>query len=353
MNMVPVYLNQISTAVPTNEIHQTFLSYIPHLLSEPREQKVFQKLAAKAQIQTRYTCLKPASLKGELDGEEFYARDQFPSTAKRMAKYKSSALELARKAVAPLFENVRPDLITHLIVTSCTGSYAPGLDLELLQAFSLRSDAERTMIGFMGCYAAINGLKSAFHIVRSQPSAKVLLVNLELCTLHLQQRSDFESLLSFLQFADGCAASIISADKVGLELVSFKCEVIPENKDLIQWHVGDSGFDMKLSLDVPRTLGAKLSEMAPSLTPETKIWAVHPGGRSVLDAAQTSLGLQDKDLRHSRGVLSDFGNMSSATVMFVLKRILEDQDLQGPGLAMAFGPGLTLEMCRFQKPMRD
>jgi predicted naringenin-chalcone synthase len=323
-----VFINQISTSVPPHDVHQRFVDYIPELIKEPREVAIFNRLSHKAQIKARYSFLRPSTLKEELDDEGFYVKGRFPSTAKRMEKYKQNAFLLAKKALEPLFENVSPDVITHVVITSCTGSYAPGLDLEMVKALGLKPHVERTMIGFMGCYAAINGLKAAYHIVRSQPQAKFILVNIELCTLHLQEKADFESLLSFLQFADGCAASLISAKPSGLEIVDFHCELIPENEEQIQWHIGDSGFEMKLSLEVPKSLGRKLLAMAPQLKNENKIWAIHPGGRSVLDAALNNLNLHENDLRHSRSVLADYGNMSSATVCSA-----ENSDRQRPGRA--------------------
>ncbi len=178
--------------------------------------------------------------------------------------------------------------ITHVIVTSCTGLYAPGLDFEVVSHLGLDPSVERTMIGFMGCYAAINALKSAHHIVRSEPDAMVLVLNLELCTLHFQEIHELEQVLSFLVFADGCAASLVSAKPQGLAIDSFLAVKIPDTSHLITWRIGELGFDMHLSGEVPGEIGRALKESGTEITrgqsPESiDLWAVHPGGRSILD----------------------------------------------------------------------
>ena len=349
-----VYLNRVETSNPRYEGHSKFVSFLPYLIGDERKARIVAKLASKSQIDTRYTVMQPAPEADLLDADGFFRIGQFASTAKRMQRYQEEALPLASRACAQLFAaGVAASEITHLIVTSCTGFYAPGLDLELQKEFGMRSDLERSVIGFMGCYAGFNAMKSAWHIVRSQPEAKVLIVNLELCSLHLQQDEDIEKILGFLQFADGCAASLVSAKPVGLELESFKNQVFDEGSELICWHIGDQGFKMVLSMDLPGTLGRALPDIMPKLMSgeeraATQLWAVHPGGRSILDAVQARLELTDLELLPSREVLRNFGNMSSATIMFVLKSLMEGPD-DGPGFAMAFGPGLTVESMRFKK----
>jgi alpha-pyrone synthase len=349
-----VYLNWIETAVPANDGHGKFLSFMPHLIPDERTRKLVARLASKSQIDHRYTVLTPSSRADLMDEEGFFRPGEFASTAKRMQKYKEEAFPLAAKAIAPLLERFEPSSISHLIVTSCTGFYAPGLDLEIQSRFGLRSQLERTIIGFMGCYAAFNAMKAARHIVRSQPEARVMVVNLELCSLHLQESDDPEKILGYMQFADGCAASVISSRPEGLLLERFQTEVFDEGSDLIQWHVGNQGFEMVLSMGVPNALAKALPVIFPRVMSateraETKLWAVHPGGRSILDAVQAKLELTEAEMAPSREVLRSYGNMSSATIMFVLKSLLENRDISGPGAAMAFGPGMTVEALRFQK----
>jgi predicted naringenin-chalcone synthase len=208
------------------------------------------------------------------------------------------------------------------------------------------------MIGFMGCYAAINALKAAHHIVRSVPSARVLMLNLELCSLHFQETAQLEQVLSFLVFADGCAASLISAEEEGLAIDSFLAVNIPQTSELITWRIGELGFDMYLSGQVPGEIGRALKEMGTQVTrgkdlSSVDLWAVHPGGKSILDSVEKGLELPSDALSHSRGVLAKYGNMSSATVMFVLQRIMHAASSGQQGCAMSFGPGLTAETMLF------
>ena len=240
----------------------------------------------------------------------------------------------------------------HVVVTSCTGLYAPGLDIEIMRYLGLNPSVERTMIGFMGCYAAMNGLKAAHHIVRSEPAAKVLMVNLELCSLHMQETTELEQVLSFLLFADGCAATLISADPAGLAMDSFLAVSLPETADLITWRIRQEGFDMHLSGQVPAEIKRALKESGKDVLRGRdpmgiELWAVHPGGKTILDAVEHGLALAPEALRCSRDVLSRFGNMSSATVMFVLEQIMAKAQPGQPGCAMSFGPGVTAETMLF------
>jgi predicted naringenin-chalcone synthase len=269
-----------------------------------------------------------------------------------MAMFGGAAPVLAQKGVDGLRLGDGASCITHLIVTTCTGFSAPGIDLELVARCGLSDRVERTMIGFMGCYAAINGLKLARHIVRSDPYAKVLLVNIELCTLHLRETTELEKLLSFCLWGDGCAAALVTAEPPGIELDSFHCVVADEKRDLMSWSIGDHGFDMVLSGQVPAAIHEALQSNEDAIlggraTEAIGLWAVHPGGRSVLDAVERALKLAPAALEPSREVLRRYGNMSSATVMFVMKEMLKAP----PGLlgcGMSFGPGLTAETMLFR-----
>ncbi len=205
----------------------------------------------------------------------------------------------------------------------------------------------------MGCFAAVNAVKLADQMVRADPRSRVLVVNLELCSLHLQEDfQDVPRMLSFLLFADGASAALVSAEPTGIALGRFQAAVIPRSHDLITWHIGDSGFEMQLSGQVPGRIRRWLPEHGPKLLPPEppSLWAVHAGGRSILDSVQQGLHLAPDALRFSRDTLRDYGNMSSATLMFVLEKILLDPDGSGPGLAMAFGPGLSVETFAFTRP---
>jgi len=351
------WLNRIGTAVPPHDIHDEFVDFARSALPDARSRALFDRMATLADIEHRFSFFEPGPKPRDriLDSEGFYRRDDFPSTGARMALYHNAALTLAREAIATLDIAVERHAITHLIVASCTGFTAPGLDFHIMQEAGLASSVERTIVGFMGCFAAVNALKLARHIVRSEPCAKVLLVTLELSSLHLQEQWELEKMLSFLLFGDGCAACLVSAEPTGLTLDRFHATVIPRTSDLITWHIRDQGFDMQLSGQVPGRIRRWLKEYGTALlgnrtVADIALWAVHAGGRSILDSVQHGLALPPDALRFSRDVLRDFGNMSSATLMFVLDRILRTPGTEGDGMAMAFGPGLTVETFAFRRP---
>lgn len=352
--MVKAYLNCIATAVPDHDLHQKFIDYALNTFQDDHGRALFKRMASRAQIEHRYSFLKPHEDSLKIDTENFYERGHFPSTEKRMRFYEHHAFELAKRALDSLHLEKISATLTHLIITTCTGFYAPGLDFQIMEHYGLRRSIERTMIGFMGCYAGLNALKTARHIVRSDPSARVLVVNLELCTLHLKETHDLDQMLSFLIFADGCSASIVSAEPVGLEIKSFHAALLPDSNRQITWHIRESGFDMILSGQVPQTIHLHLPSHLQSIlngkrAQEMHYWAIHPGGRSVLDAVQKSIHLSDHSILPSRAILRQFGNMSSATILFVLKEIMNLSSDPGEGCAMAFGPGLTVETMLFQK----
>jgi len=352
--MTIAYINQIATSVPPYDVHHKFNSYAPTLLPDERQQKLFRRMAQRAQIDHRYSFLEPDETGNGLDRAGFYASDHFPGTAERMVVYKQRAFGLVQQALDALKPDSDSALkdITHIITTTCTGFYAPAIDLQIIKHYGLKQSIERTAIGFMGCHAAINALQTARHIVRSNEKARVLIVNIELCTLHLQKPNNLEELLSFLIFADGCAVSIVSADRTGIAIDSFNMALVPDTQGQITWDVGNDGFDMVLSGAVPQTIAENLPRALPAIlnhgsTNDVTHWAVHPGGRTILDAVETGASLPPEALAPSREILRDYGNMSSATVMFVLQKMLSSGSRIDHGCAMAFGPGVAIESMLF------
>lgn len=358
--MAIAHLNRIATAVPEFDVHHPFVEFAAEMLEDERTRGLFRRMARVSGISRRLSVLNPAAAEGDgtIDAARFYTRGEFPGTAERMRVFEKTAPRLARRAVDRLRLSVEERArVTHVIVTSCTGLYAPGLDFEMMDYLGLARTVERTTIGFMGCYAAMNALKMARHIVRSEPEAAVLLLNLELCTLHLQETQDLEQVLSFLVFSDGCAASLVTAEPKGIALHSFRAVVIPETRDLITWKIRELGFDMLLSGRVPGEISRALRAASQATgareitggrpVSEIDLWAVHPGGRSVLDAVEEGLELSAGSLGASRHVLKCFGNMSSATVMFVLEEVMRRATAGQSGCAMSFGPGLTAETMLF------
>jgi predicted naringenin-chalcone synthase len=350
--MPEAFINRIATANPPHDIHDVFLRFGQLMLENDRRRlALFNRMSERSGIAHRYSFLEPDPNGEVVDADRFYRRGAFPDTAARMKKFEACAPELAAATAEKLLAGEDRSRITHVIVTSCTGLAAPGIDLAVVERCGLPTTVERTMVGFMGCYAAINALKLARHIVRSQPDARVLALNLELCTLHLHETEDLEEILSFLLFADGCAAALVSADPVGVEINSFRAALVPDTKELIRWNIRNQGFDMVLSGGVPGAIRQALTNSRDDIlggANDIELWAVHPGGRTVLDAVEQAFALEPAALAASRSVLNDYGNMSSGTVMFVLDRIMRDAQKGQRGCAMSFGPGLVAETMMFR-----
>jgi predicted naringenin-chalcone synthase len=356
---VTPHLNAIGTAVPPNDVHEAFLEVAPSFLTRASERKVFARMAERSGIRHRHSCLRPsaaAEWAERYDTEGFYRPGTFPTTADRMRRFARDAPDLVDAALADLDRRQgrdRRDGISHVVICTCTGFAAPGLDQHLIDAQGIDRRVERVLIGFMGCNAAINGYKTAWHIVRSDPRARVLVINLELCSLHFQEGTPLGTALMFMLFGDGAAAGVVSAEPSGLALLGFRSDILPGTRDRITWNIGNQGFDMWLSGRVPEAIRQHLPAHVESLRRELSaapvLWAIHPGGRSILDAVENSLGLAAEDLAVSRGVLRDYGNMSSATLPFVLQRMMDRPHDGRVGLATGFGPGISVESMIFRE----
>jgi len=339
-------INRIGTARPPYEVHDTFVGWAEAQATPGRDRALFRRMAARAGIDRRWSVLPPAGGASQVVGG-FYAGGM-PSTAARMKVYAAAAPPLALAAVEGLGTL---GMITHLVVASCTGFMAPGLDQVLAERLGLPRTVQRAVIGFMGCYAGAVALRTAQQIVLADPEARVLVVAIELTTLHLQGTGEVEALLAMLQFGDGAAAAIVSAEPVGLALTRFASVALPDSGGLMSWAIGDEGFVMELAGAVPGRIADALgdAEIAAALIgPERPdAWAVHPGGRSVLDAVERAAALPAEALAHSRDVLAEGGNMSSATLLFVLDRFLQGAPV-ARGIGLAFGPGLAAEAIGFR-----
>lgn len=346
------YLNALATAVPDHDIHQAFIDWATPRLTDERVRALFARMASRSGIDHRWSVLPPTAGGGSpVSPGGFYDVPGLPPTSARMTAYARHAPELALQAIAKLGDAFDPARITHIVVASCTGFVAPGIDQILAHGLGLSATVERVLIGFMGCYAGVTALRTARHIVRSEADAVVLVVSVELSTLHLQLEDKPEPLLAMLQFSDGAAAGIVSADAGGLALGDGISLALDDSADLIRWDIGDTGFAMHLSGEVPARLREALAAPATRATlfgngDAPGLLAVHAGGRSVLDAVEHALAVAPEALADSRSVLARFGNMSSATILFVLAEMMA-RGATGQGIAIAFGPGLAAEAIRF------
>ncbi len=348
------FINAVAGANPEHDVHALFVDWAQAQVEDPRLRKLFMRMAERSGIDHRWSVLAPAP--GNLPHNQpggFYDAP-WPSTATRMERYAEEAPELALKAIERLRDKVDLDGVTHLVVASCTGFVAPGIDQIIARRLGL-DNVERTLVGFMGCYAAVCALRTAHHIVRSDPSAKVLTVTVELCTLHLQETQALEQLLAMLQFSDGAAAALVSAEPSGFEMSHLFSCALEDSAELIQWKIVDTGFEMTLSGEVPNRIAHALQDEGTRArlfngwgAEQVDTWAVHAGGRSILDAVERGLELPQGALSASRDILARYGNMSSATLMFVLEQLIERPDT-GKGVAIAFGPGLAAEGFHFER----
>ena len=281
-----------------------------------------------------------------------------PGTYARNQLYTHHARSLFVRAARQALEAVAPALtaedVTHVVTVSCTGFFAPGPDVRVAKDLGLPTDVKRMHLGFMGCNAAFPALQAAATACRADPEAVVLVVCVELCSLHLHVRNDPDTVMGNALFADGAAAAVVTARDTpaagaALELVDFETTLAPVGEEELAWSVGDEGFEMILGTYVPRIVDehvtaalAPLLERTGRSVEQIPHWAVHPGGRAILDKVKSRLGLTAEQMAPSRGVLQEVGNMSSATIMFVLARLLRTAS-PGDVAAMAFGPGLSIE----------
>ncbi len=287
--------------------------------------------------------------------------EPFPSIDKRMDIYAAEAPKLGELAIADLFEQIettlfKPKAITHLITVSCTGMSTPGLDLMLLERLELPLNTQRTSVNFMGCYAAVHALKMAHQICSSQTASQVLIVCVELCSLHFQKNNNNDNITANAIFGDGAAACLMVSDdlvqeKEGCLMVqNFYSEVLPDGKKDMAWQISSTGFLMTLSAYIPQFIEAAIETLILNALnhyhlkkADVQHWAIHPGGRKILDVTQGKLSLTHEDLLYSYQVLKDYGNMSSPTILYVLKAMLKNPQLKGNIFGTAFGPGLTME----------
>ena len=348
------YINAIGTAVPAHDVHRAFVDWAEGQIADPRQRALFRRMAERSGIAHRWSVLPPAAGGGSPVEPGGFYEGASPTTSRRMRVYAEEAPKLALEAIAKLRDQANLDGITHLVVASCTGFTAPGIDQIIADALGL-ADVERTLVGFMGCYAAVSALRVAHHIVRAEPAARVLAVTAELSSLHLQHESEVEPLLAMLQFADGAAAALVTAAPGGFAIDKSFTVSLAESAHLITWTIGDTGFAMHLSGEVPARIGALLQDeeirarmLGSWRAEDVDSWAVHAGGRSILDAVEKGLRLDPDALAASREVLARYGNMSSSTLMFALAQLLPDFERRR-GVALAFGPGLAAEGFRFER----
>lgn len=362
------YIHQICTQVPEFTYSQAYIrDRLKAWSPDVRTRRLIHAVYNRSGIETRH------SVTG--DFVEGHAPQLYktaahgalipPGTAERNACYTQTsrglAVQLARKVFSGS-SGFAPGEVTHIVFASCTGFANPGPDYHIIRELGLPDSVQRYTLGFMGCYAAFPALRMAAQFCEADPKAVVLVMCLELCSLHMQINDQPDCILANSLFADGAAAALVSSRKPSpgqpaYRVQGFASALVTDGEADMAWDIGNEGFNIVLSSYVPEILGSRVRPLLEEVLQrggltlqQVEEWAVHPGGRAILDKVEESLGLPDEALQASRQVLRDYGNMSSATVLFVLKELLDTAD-EGSALtcAMAFGPGLTVETAMLER----
>lgn len=342
-------LLSLATGLPENKhdqlaIHDRWL--LPYIKSH-RARAIF----AAAEIETRYSVLANA---------DFLAAE--PTTQQRNDFFMRAARPLAHNVILEALAKAKlaPTQLDHFMVVSCTGFDNPGLDVLLAGDLAMRADVRRTAIIGMGCHAGLTGLDRARAEVLARAGGYVLLLTVEIGTLHFQHGHSLENMIAGALFGDGLAAAIIGPTTTASkqpQLVDTLTYSDYTQQDLLGFHLSDKGYQIRLATRVPKVLQRLTPDLVDNFLakvnlcrPDIRFWGVHPGGAKILDYVATALALPPMALDYSRTVLRRYGNMSSATIFFVLDEIMSQGQPQ-PGdfaLLLAFGPGLTIELCLVQ-----
>lgn len=302
-----------------------------------------EKLYAHAGIGFRHSVLKDFAASAE--HRAFYRAGHTVPVNARMDRYMKDALPMAVTASMEALGQMPAEQITHLITVSCTGLAAPGLDVLLVRALGLKPSIQRLAVNFMGCYAMVPALRQAQALCALQPDARVLVVGVELCTLHFQPIPSLEQATASLLFGDGAAAALVCSEPGPFKLGVSRSALALKGEEDMAWQIEPEGFLMRLSAYVPDLLGEAMKELLQTSgfgDASVEHWALHPGGRKILQACASALMLEPDALQVSRSILHDYGNMSSVTLLYVLHRMLQ-AELKGAVCAASFGPGLSLE----------
>jgi prepilin-type processing-associated H-X9-DG protein len=381
----------IGTATPPSAPQEQAMEFAMTLTGQPLDQQAWLKrVYRQTGIQSRGSVLVREGDHSYAEPRKFYPPskgpdDRGPTTAARMAVYAERAPKLALESARRALENsdTSPASITHLITASCTGFYAPGVDAALIEHLGLSRSVRRVHVGFMGCHAAFNALAAAQDSAATR-NARILVTCVELCSLNWAYGSDPGKLIANALFADGSASAVVGTSALSpspgnpgegrgggrepinsdlaeelvrpislspqttWQLTDFSSYLIPNSHDAMTWNLGDHGFEMTLSPGVPEHIRTHLRPWCEQWLAKNELklsdvagWAIHPGGPKILAAVAEALELEADALRFSHKVLAAHGNMSSATILFILKEMAKE--IAGPVVAIGLGPGLMAE----------
>jgi predicted naringenin-chalcone synthase len=337
----------LATTVPDHRYEQ--MELYEELMADVLQNRRAPAIFRAAEIETRYSVI---------PNPQWLAPN--PSAQERNDLYMTTAPELAGKAIEAALQRtgLGIDDIDDFIVVSCTGLDTPGLDVVVADQMGMSPFVRRTAIVGMGCHGLMPGLHRAITAVKAEPDTKVLLLTLELCTLHLQHDSGIRNILGAALFGDGASAVVVGQSQNGaprlLDSLSYSDYQTLEE---MAFRPGNHGYRIQLSAQIPKILRLKIPGLVEKFLhrnqlqlPDIRHWIVHPGGMKILEYIEQCLELDPDELRHARAILREYGNMSSATLLFVLERHLQESPPQPGeyGLILGFGPGLTIEMALMQ-----
>lgn len=358
MNNNIVSIGTVNPGAPISQLQISRFMKVAHGLDNSETRKL-NFVYRHSGIETRHSVLADFNF-DDPSQFSFFPKNKclepFPSTQQRMDIFREEASGLANLAILNCLAKttVRPEHITHIIFVSCTGMYAPGVEIEIIHKMGIRKDVERFSIQFMGCYAAFNAIKLADRICDSDPEARILVVSVELCTIHFQKFYNEDNLIANAIFGDGAAAALISKEIQGLRIKKYNSQLVKEGENEMAWSIGNFGFEMRLSKYVPELLNTGIKKLFSQLDELFNLsnisnFAIHPGGKQILLKVEEAFGICSGQNQPSHDVLSSCGNMSSASILFVLEKWMEQNERIGEILAMGFGPGLTLETLLLEK----
>ena len=354
----------IGTAIPKFGARQEkILEFMQKAYADRTAGRKLNALFHSSGIESRYSVMPDFSR--NLNGDGFFS-GKGPDVSSRLQIFKKSAMLLAVNAVDKAVRNLNSSIaelnITHLITVSCTGIHAPGIDALLIRRLGLREDTFHTSLNFLGCNAAFPSMKIADMIARTEANARILVVCVELCTLHFQPKNDNDNLLSNTLFGDGAAAFIVVPDEIalvkkyhGLKIKGFYSCLLDEGSHLMGWNVAPLNFEMILNAGIPGFIGNKMKTLMKNASLKMHIqpdkidkWAIHPGGRKILDTISKVLKISMENMEYSYRILREYGNMSSPTILFILNEILKDALTPGETImSIGFGPGISVDAILF------
>jgi predicted naringenin-chalcone synthase len=351
----------IGTSVPQHRSKQTaILEFMRAAYANETASRKLGVLFGNSGIEERYSVI-PDFDKARNEHIFFNGTPGNATVENRLSVFKERAIPLAIRAIDAVFEklnHITSSEVTHLITVTCTGLSAPGIDAELIERLRLPHDIYRTSVNFLGCNAAFHALKIADMICKTDKDAKVLVVCVELCTLHFQPKNNHDNLLSNTIFGDGAAAMIITSGEQkdtahypGFSIDGFYSLLLNKGKDLMGWDITPVNFEMILDAKIPEFIGSEVNSIVDKALAkyntgrETIVnWAIHPGGKKIVDTIKKQLKLKDEETAPSYKILNQYGNMSSPTILFVLNELLKKEMTGGQKtFAIGFGPGLSIE----------